>query len=178
MPRPPSLAFAVLILAAAFLAPVAAPLAEDVPAEANGVPTDIPKAQEPAVGWSLQNLEPEQQQRVLRFSTFVNHGIPDYYLKAENGVAYALTPSPTLLAYMVQQPIAVDQYLLWSIAEGGKQFGTAMPAFKNDLSEDQIWRIVAYLRAGFPAVDDGTATAKSDGAAKTDIPDFKKHMID
>ena len=210
MPRPPSLAFAVLILAAAFLAPVAAPLAEDVPAEANGVPTDIPKAQEPAVGWSLQNLEPEQQQRVLRFSTFVNHGIPDYYLKAENGVgytttaiaeggplyiahckkchgdtglgngdlAYALTPSPTLLAYMVQQPIAVDQYLLWSIAEGGKQFGTAMPAFKNDLSEDQIWRVVAYLRAGFPAVDDGTATAKSDGAAKTDIPDFKKHMID
>jgi hypothetical protein len=30
-------------------------------------------------------------------------------------LAQDLTPSPALLAYLVQQPIAVDQYLLWSI---------------------------------------------------------------
>ena len=64
-----------------------------------------------------------------------------------------LTPSPALLAYLVQQPIAIDQYLLWSISEGGKDFGTAMPAWKDTLSEDQIWKIIAYLRAGFPDVD-------------------------
>jgi hypothetical protein len=69
-------------------------------------------------------------------------------------LAQALSPSPALLAYLIQQPFAIDQYLLWSISEGGKQFGTAMPAFKDVLTEQQIWQIVAYLRAGFPAIED------------------------
>lgn len=30
-----------------------------------------------------------------------------------------LNPSPALLAYMVQMPMSVDEYLMWSIAEGG-----------------------------------------------------------
>jgi mono/diheme cytochrome c family protein len=169
--------------------------------DADGAPQE--GAKEPPIGWSLRNVDPEQQQRMLRFSTFVNKGIPEKYLRAENTVgytisaiaaggplyishcskchgdtglgngdlAYALTPSPALLAYMVQQPIAVDQYLLWSISEGGKQFGTAMPAFKNQLTETQIWDIVAYLRAGFPDLDDGSAQKKNGGAAKTDDPD-------
>jgi mono/diheme cytochrome c family protein len=68
-------------------------------------------------------------------------------------LAMSLTPSPALLAYLVQQPIAVDQYLLWTISEGGQAFGTAMPAFKNVLSQDEIWEIVAYLRAGLPMVE-------------------------
>ena len=46
----------------------------------------------------------------------------------------SLLPSPALLAFMIQRPISVDEYLLWSIAEGGKQFDTEMPAFKNILS--------------------------------------------
>ena len=212
MPRILSIA---LVVTGLLLAPVAASFAGDVPPDADGVPKDMPKedspkGQEPAIGWSLHNLEPEQQQRMLRFSTFVNRSIPEKYLKAENGVgytvraiaeggplywancqkchgdtglgngdlAYALTPSPALLAYMVQQPIAVDQYLLWSISEGGKQFGTAMPAFKTTLSEDQIWQIVAYLRAGFPDVEADDAPPKDGGAAKTDMPDLKKHTID
>jgi mono/diheme cytochrome c family protein len=62
----------------------------------------------------------------------------------------SLLPSPALLAFMVQRPISVDEYLLWSISEGGKDFGTAMPAFKDALSRDDIWRIVAYMRSGFP----------------------------
>lgn len=62
----------------------------------------------------------------------------------------SLTPSPALLAYMIQRPIAVDSYLLWSIAEGGKAFNTAMPAFKDTLTREEIWKIVAYMRAGFP----------------------------
>ena len=37
----------------------------------------------------------------------------------------ALSPSPALLAYMITRPIAVDEYLLWSISEGGKQFASA-----------------------------------------------------
>ena len=29
----------------------------------------------------------------------------------------ALSPSPALLAYMIRRPIAVDEYLLWSVAQ-------------------------------------------------------------
>ncbi len=62
----------------------------------------------------------------------------------------SLNPSPALLAYMVKMPMAGDEYLLWSIAEGGAQFETAMPAFKDTLTRDEIWKIIAYMRAGFP----------------------------
>ena len=62
-----------------------------------------------------------------------------------------LSPSPALLAYMVQMPMSVDEYLLWSISEGGERFDTAMPAFKGRLSEKEIWRIITFMRAGFPA---------------------------
>jgi mono/diheme cytochrome c family protein len=61
----------------------------------------------------------------------------------------AVSPSPALLAYMVQRPIAVDEYLLWAISDGGKQFETEMPSFKNKLSREEIWRVIAYMRAGF-----------------------------
>lgn len=64
----------------------------------------------------------------------------------------ALSPSPALLAYMIRRPISVDEYLLWTISDGGKAFGTEMPAFKDKLARDDIWRVIAYMRAGFPAV--------------------------
>ncbi len=157
----------------------------------------------PSMGGNLKNMTPAQRQRMLRSWTFMNKGVPDDYLKAENTVGFTtkaiaaggplyaaqcqrchgetglgngalapdLTPSPALLAYLIQQPIAVDQYLLWSISEGGKQFDTAMPAFKNVLTQEQIWQIVAYLRAGFPAIEESTPAAS--GVAppvKTDEP--------
>lgn len=65
--------------------------------------------------------------------------------------ANSLNPSPALLAYMIQMPMSVDEYLLWSISDGGAAFGTAMPAFKDVLAKDEIWKIVTYMRAGFPA---------------------------
>ncbi|MHA1567203.1 MAG: c-type cytochrome [Alphaproteobacteria bacterium] len=61
-----------------------------------------------------------------------------------------LTPSPALLAYMIDQRRSVDEYLLWTISDGGAQFGTEMPAFKDALKDQQIWQIVTYMRAGFP----------------------------
>jgi len=202
----------VLILCGLLYASSNVARAQDVPPEANGGPKEAPAQREPMIGWSLRNLDPEQQQRMLRLSTFVNGDIPHQFSTAENTVgytvraiaeggplyhahcqkchgvmglgngdlAYALTPSPALLAYMVQQPVAVDQYLLWSIAEGGKQFGTAMPGFKNQLSQEQIFQIVAYLRAGFPDVEDEApaGTKGGPGAASTDEPNPKTHTID
>ena len=65
----------------------------------------------------------------------------------------ALSPSPALLAYMIKRPISVDEYLLWAISDGGTQFESKMPAFKSKLPRADIWRIVAYMRAGFPAAN-------------------------
>ena len=67
----------------------------------------------------------------------------------------ALSPSPALLAHMIRMPDAVDAYLLWAISEGGEPFQTDMPAFKDTLSQDQIWQIITYMRAGFPPLAAG-----------------------
>lgn len=67
--------------------------------------------------------------------------------------AQALSPSPALLAYMIRRPISVDEYLLWTISDGGKQFESEMPAFRDTLSRDEIWAVIAYMRAGFPETD-------------------------
>jgi mono/diheme cytochrome c family protein len=64
-----------------------------------------------------------------------------------------LTPPPAFLAYLVDRPRSVDEYLLWSISEGGEQFSTEMPAYKEVLTERQVWQIVIYMRAGFPNVE-------------------------
>lgn len=61
-----------------------------------------------------------------------------------------LSPPPARLSYFVRMPMAADDYLLWAISEGGIPFGTGMPAFKDMLSTDEIWRMIAYMRAGFP----------------------------
>lgn len=61
----------------------------------------------------------------------------------------SLLPSPALLSYMINRPISADEYLLWAIADGGEQFQTSMPAFKDKLSRTEIWKIIAFMRAGF-----------------------------
>ncbi len=62
----------------------------------------------------------------------------------------SLEPSPALLSFMVRMPMAVDEYLLWTISEGGAAFGSEMPAFADTLTSEQIWQVIAYMRAGFP----------------------------
>lgn len=63
-----------------------------------------------------------------------------------------LTPSPALLTYMIKRQQTVDEYLLWTISEGGAQFGSEMPAYKGLVTDRQIWQIVTYMRAGFPDI--------------------------
>lgn len=65
-------------------------------------------------------------------------------------VGKSLSPSPALVAYLVQRPTAVDGYLLWSIAEGGDRFGTDMPSFKEKMDPGHLWRIILYMRSGLP----------------------------
>jgi mono/diheme cytochrome c family protein len=61
----------------------------------------------------------------------------------------SLVPSPALLSFLIRKPIAGDEYLMWTISEGGTVFRTEMPEYKNLLTEEEIWTIIAYMRAGF-----------------------------
>jgi mono/diheme cytochrome c family protein len=58
----------------------------------------------------------------------------------------SLNPRPADIAAFSRMRMATDGYLYWTIAEGGVQLGTAMPPFKGALKEDEIWKIVIYMR--------------------------------
>lgn len=60
--------------------------------------------------------------------------------------AKSLNPAPANIAATVRMPMATDGYLDWTISAGGKPLGTAMPAFKDSLSQKQIWQIILYIR--------------------------------
>ena len=68
----------------------------------------------------------------------------------DGDAANSVNPPPAFLAYLIQRPQSVDEYLMWTISEGGTVFGTAMPVFKDELSELAIWKIITFMRAGFP----------------------------
>jgi len=62
-----------------------------------------------------------------------------------------LSPPPGNLAWLSEMPIGQwDPFIYWTVAEGGSQFGSAMPAFKDSLSKDQIWAVTAYIQAHLP----------------------------
>ncbi|MCJ2177846.1 c-type cytochrome [Novosphingobium album (ex Hu et al. 2023)] len=65
--------------------------------------------------------------------------------------AESLTPRPGNLAWLADRPMGQwDPFIYWTVAEGGAQFGSAMPAFKDSLSSKQIWAVTAYVQAHFP----------------------------
>ena len=64
---------------------------------------------------------------------------------------FFLVPAPADLEWLRAAPKdRADPYLYWSIAEGGSRFESEMPAFKRQLSREDIWALSAYLRAGMP----------------------------
>lgn len=63
---------------------------------------------------------------------------------------HGLNPPPANLAHIIRMPMLDDEYLLWTLSEGGAPVDSAMPAFKDILTEEQMWKIVAAMRAGFP----------------------------
>ena len=57
-------------------------------------------------------------------------------------IGEALDPKPQNLAEL--QAVATDDYLYWRIADGKP--GTSMPPWKNILTEEQIWQLLAFIR--------------------------------
>jgi len=77
----------------------------------------------------------------------------------------ALNPPPAPLARTLAMPMTSDGYVFWRIREGGQALGTAMPAWKEVLKEEQIWDIVLYMRAGFPSVPQDTSRTSTGGGS-------------
>lgn len=66
-----------------------------------------------------------------------------------------LVPSPANLAFTRRLPLATDSFFFWTISEGGETIGSAMPAFGDQLSDEEIWQVTHYINAGFN-IDQGT----------------------
>jgi mono/diheme cytochrome c family protein len=59
-----------------------------------------------------------------------------------------LRPPPANLLWSKRMPMTRwDPYLFWTIAEGGKPVGSAMPAFKSSLSTGDIWSVIAFIQS-------------------------------
>ncbi len=48
-----------------------------------------------------------------------------------------------------------DGYLIWTVSEGGSAMETAMPAFKDILSETERWQVINYMLDGFKPLKPG-----------------------
>ena len=66
--------------------------------------------------------------------------------RGDGPAAAGLNPRPANIARFARMPMASDAYLYWTIGEGGTPVGSAMPPFKDVLSEEEISRIMLYLR--------------------------------
>jgi cytochrome c5 len=63
-----------------------------------------------------------------------------------DGVASAtLEPAPAPISYTSRR--MGDGYLFWRVTEGGLPFETAMPAWKDILTEEARWDVINYLRS-------------------------------
>ncbi len=67
--------------------------------------------------------------------------------KGDGEAGRELKPKPANIAFIMDKWIATDPFLFWSISEGGVPLKTAMPAFKDVLSDQQRWQIIHYLRS-------------------------------
>lgn len=65
--------------------------------------------------------------------------------------AFALVPAPADLEWLARSPRnRSEPYMYWAIAEGGRTFDSEMPAYRESLSKEDIWSVIAYIRAGLP----------------------------
>lgn len=114
-----------------------------------GIPVEYVSRTNP---WPPTQEEIDSGGRLYSANCLRCHGV---YGRGDGEAGRDLTLPPAVLSAMVDQPYSVDQYLLWSISEGGMGSASVMPAFKSQLTDREIWQIVNYMRAGFPPVAAG-----------------------
>jgi mono/diheme cytochrome c family protein len=103
---------------------------------------------------SLRDRQPDTRQKLRRGAELFDRHCASCHGRRGQGSgpeAFALVPAPADLEWLANTPRSRAQpYMYWSIAEGGSQFESDMPAFKDSLSKDDMWSVIAYIRAGFP----------------------------
>ena len=93
----------------------------------------------------------DRGKRVYRQNCASCHGDSGH---GDGPAAATLTPPPADLAWLAAMPMSQwDAYMNWTVSEGGAPFGTAMPAFKDALSRDEIWSVIAYVQNELPGDD-------------------------
>jgi mono/diheme cytochrome c family protein len=76
------------------------------------------------------------------------HGAAGY---GDGPAASSLNPRPADLAWLSRMPmIRWDAFMFWTVSEGGAPVGSAMPSFKNSLSEADRWAVIGYVQAHLP----------------------------
>lgn len=93
------------------------------------------------------------------------HGMMGFGNGAAGG---GLRVKPADLAWSLSSQDVKDDFLFWTISEGGAQFGSNMPAFKGTLRDYQIWEMITYMRAAFEGRE---ASLQQDGATKQAMAD-------
>jgi mono/diheme cytochrome c family protein len=76
------------------------------------------------------------------------HGPTGY---GDGPAASSLNPRPANLAWLSRMPMSRwDPFMFWTVSEGGAPFGTAMPSYKDSLSEGDRWAVIGYIQAHLP----------------------------
>ncbi|MDS4057002.1 MAG: cytochrome c [Candidatus Contendobacter sp.] len=108
----------------------------------------------PASYRSLTNPLPRTRETVERGATVYEKNCASCHGATGAGDGAAgqnLSPRPGNLAWLAQMPMVQwDSFMYWTVTEGGTQFKTAMPAFKDTLPKDDIWAVIAYIQAQLP----------------------------
>ena len=109
-----------------------------IPAPYNGLTNPLPRT----------NATVDQGAKVYVRNCVSCHGATG---QGDGEAGRGLSPPPGNLAWLSQMPISQwDAFMYWTIAEGGVSFGTAMPTFKQNLSKEDIWAVIAYVQAQLP----------------------------
>jgi len=72
----------------------------------------------------------------------------------------------------------LDAYNFWAVSEGGEEFSSSMPAFKEVLSEQERWQILLYVANGFQHRDRQVAPREMPGVPLIWFrPDFRQFQL-
>jgi mono/diheme cytochrome c family protein len=69
--------------------------------------------------------------------------------EGDGPLAGQLQPAPADLSFTRMTPIGNDEFFFWTISEGGRPVGSAMPGFGVTMEEREVWQIVRYIEDGF-----------------------------
>ena len=108
----------------------------------------------PAPYDQLRDPAPDSQEKLRRGAAIFDRQCSSCHGWSGRGTGpdgFFLVPPPADLQWLAGAPKSrAEPYIYWSIAEGGARFESEMPAYKQQLSPDDIWSLTAYLRAGMP----------------------------